>query len=93
MDIQNIVISSITAFVSIDKDGNEVVIGQLMPDGAWMPFICADEARIAFILPLAIEVSRMTKVPFKIVQFGSRVDLTEKVTHEFNDAIRKAKLN
>lgn len=94
MEIKNeIVIRTITAFVSVDKDGNEGVIGQLMPDGKWMPFICADETRIQTLLPFAIEVSRMTKIPFKILQFGTRTDLTEKYTKEYNDAIRNARQN
>lgn len=86
-------IISITAFTSVDKDGVEGVLGQVMPDGSWMPFIFSDPVNVALMLPVAIDMCRMTKIPFKIVQFNRWQDLTEKYKNEYNDQIKKAKLN
>lgn len=78
MDVKNkLVIETITAFVSVDKDGNEGVIAQML-GGAWTPFVCADPQRIDSILPLALELKKITGVPFKILQFSTREDITAK---------------
>lgn len=91
--MDKILIESVTAFTSTDADGVEGVLGQVMPDGSWMPFIFADPVNVALMLPVAINMSRMTKIPFRIIQFTGREDLTEKYTREYNEAIQKAKLN
>ncbi len=39
-------IITIHAFIAEDKDGTEGIIGEVMPSGQWMPFICADEERL-----------------------------------------------
>lgn len=99
MDIKNkMVIQTITAFVSVDADGNEGIIGQQMPQPtppftAWMPFIFADPANARRIMPIAIDIYQRTKVPFKVIQFETRVDMTQKYTNEYNEEIRNAKLN
>lgn len=71
------VIKTITAIVSVDKDGNEGIIGQKL--GAdWMPFVFADPNKIHLVLPMANEMTRQTGIPFKILQFSTREDVTEK---------------
>lgn len=78
MDIKNkLVISTVTAFVSVDKDGNEGIIGQLTNAG-WMPFVCADEERIKSLLPLAVDLEKATGIPFRILQFSTKEDVTIK---------------
>jgi hypothetical protein len=68
-------IETITAFVSVDKDGEEGIIGQLI-DGAWMPFVCADEERFNRIFPMCKEFCEKTGVKFKILRFSTRTDIT-----------------
>jgi hypothetical protein len=71
-------IKTVTAFVAIDEnDGDEGVMAFF--DGAgWMPLICADEARIQSMLPLAKDVCRRSRKKFRIIQFTTREDVTEK---------------
>ena len=69
-------IETITAFVSVGKDGEEGVIGQLMGDH-WMPFVCADEKRVEQILPICKDLCDRTGVEFKILRFSTRTDVTK----------------
>lgn len=58
-----LVISKLTAFVSVDKDGNEGVMGMIM-GGVSTPFIGADEEIIFKLYPLAKEMSEKHKSSF-----------------------------
>lgn len=53
-------IKTLHAFISEDKDGNEGVIGQLMPDNTWVAFVAADQARINSLYPLAQRMAAKT---------------------------------
>lgn len=84
IDIKNdIVISTVTAFVSVDKDGNEGVIGMMSSMG-WVPFVCADEKRIASLYPHAKELSKASGIPFKVLQFSTRTDITNEIKEKFD---------
>lgn len=76
------VISKVTAFVSVDKDGNEGVMGMNTSMG-WMPFIGADEERLTQLYPIAKEMSEKFNVPFKVIQLTNRYDITEMVKNKF----------
>lgn len=69
-------IKTIHAFISIDQDDEEGVIGQLMPDGTWMPLICADEERLLSIRPMAEKIAQ-TGIKVKLVRFTQREDVEE----------------
>jgi len=72
-------INSITAFIATDDQGNEGIMGFKGDDG-WVPMIGADETRIISLLPIAKQMSKLVKMPFKIVQFTTMTDITEEVT-------------
>jgi hypothetical protein len=40
-----------------------------MPDGAWMPFIGADMARVESLRPLAKDLAKAAGVEYKILRF------------------------
>lgn len=64
-DIKNkIVYKTMNAIVTVDKDGNEGVMGQQIGD-AWYPFIFGDEAMIKKVLPLAMEIQNNTVLILK----------------------------
>ena len=67
-------IKNIHAFIAEDKDGTEGVIGMKTPDG-WMPFVCADEARIEYLRPIAQQIATTTKNKVKLVRFSVRENL------------------
>lgn len=76
----NFIITKVTAFVAIDlKDGDESVMAFLGPDGVWMPLVCADEARIKSMLPLAEAISAESSTPYRVIQFSTREDVTDLV--------------
>lgn len=69
------VIQQLTVFVSVDKEGNEGVIGQIMGN-TFMPFVCADPERVKSLLPLAMAMSKNNGIPFKILKFTNREEIT-----------------
>ncbi len=80
MNIKNKVkMLQITVFVSVDADGNEGIIGQLIND-KWMPFVIGDDSdeKIKRLLSLAVRLKNQTGIPFKILKFTTREDITEK---------------
>ncbi len=74
-------ITKLTAFVAIDKDNEEGVMGIRTAEG-WMPLICADEARIKSMFPAAEKISKATNKPYRILQFSQREDVTEEITNK-----------
>lgn len=80
--MSNFMITKVTAFVAIDPvDGDEGVMAFKTP-GGWMPLVCADEPRIQQMLAIAAEISEATGVPYRIVQFSTREDVTDQVKKE-----------
>lgn len=69
-------INELYAFVVVDpKDGNEGIIGWKFGD-QWMPFVGADMKRIKSLLPFAKTIASKTGVPFRILRFRVREDIT-----------------
>lgn len=68
-------IEQITAYVCVDVDGNEGIAGVLAPDGTWMPLVCADEARVQSLRPVAEQLARATGTAIRVVRFGVREEL------------------
>jgi hypothetical protein len=70
-------IETLTAFVAIDQDGEEGVMGALLGN-TFYPLVCADEERIALMFPIAEDISSVTGQPYRIIQFTVRTDVTER---------------
>jgi hypothetical protein len=78
-------IEKLTAFVSVGEDGEEGIIGGMLTPGQWMPFIGADEQRIAQLYELTVEMCQNTGTKFKVLQFDNRVDVTEEIIKKYKD--------
>jgi hypothetical protein len=76
-------IEKLTAFVAVDDKGEEGIMGSKMADGSWMPLIFADEKRLEQIYPIAVEISKMSGMRFRVIQFDNRVDVTERTRVKF----------
>jgi hypothetical protein len=76
-------IESLTAFVAIDENGDEGILGFKGQNNTWLPLICADEERVKQMYPIAEAITRSSKKPFRVVQFLVRVDITEDVVKKF----------
>lgn len=71
-------IESVWAFLSVDVDGNEGVIGgPIGPDRGMIPFIGADEARVKSLLPMVEHIVKLTGRPARLVKFSVREDVRE----------------
>jgi hypothetical protein len=65
-------IDCIWAFLSVDpEDGNEGLCAASV-NGAWLPLIAADEARLASLWPKAEEIARETGHVIRLVKFHNR---------------------
>ena len=72
-------IESLTAFIAIDKDGDEGLIGIPAPgSGAFcMPAVAADEERVKAIYPIVKDfMDRMGK-EFRVIRLETRTDVTK----------------
>jgi hypothetical protein len=67
-------IESITAFVAVDREGNEGIMAFNGPLG-WMPMVCADEARVESIRPMAEKVREKTGVEYRVLRFSRREEV------------------
>lgn len=67
-------IESISAFISVDENGEEGILAQKI-GGSWMPFIMADETRLLEMKPLAESIAQKQPQPIKLVRFTHRVDV------------------
>lgn len=78
-------IEKITAFVAIDNDDEEGIVGIQLGD-IMMPMVCADEDRIAQMFVHAKNIASQTGKPIRILQFSVREDVTESVTEKYKNA-------
>lgn len=67
-------IKTIHAFIAEDQDGTEGIVGTRIGSD-WLPFVCADEARIASFRPLAEQIAKGTNKQIKLIKFSVREDL------------------
>jgi hypothetical protein len=71
-------IKEIFAFIATDKTpDDEGVVGALMPDGTWMPFVAADSTRVKQLKPIAQHISFTTKKKITLARFSVREDMEE----------------
>jgi len=83
--MSNFKITTLTAFVAIDpEDGDEGVMGFKTNNG-WIPLVCADEARIKQMLPIAEKISTETGTKYRILQFSTREDVTDQVKDQYRN--------
>lgn len=68
-------IEAIHAYIAVDEDDEEGVIGQLMGNGTWMPFIAADLHRLIDLRPMAEAIALETGRQVRLVKFTTREDL------------------
>lgn len=77
-------IRTLTAFVATDQDGEEGVMAALnQDDGTWVPLVCADESRVESMYPIAVSISETMNVPFRVMQFSQREDITDEVAAKY----------
>jgi hypothetical protein len=76
-------IETITAYIAVDENGDEGVIGMYTPAG-WMPFIGADEDRMNSLFPRAVEICAAGGRQFKVLRFSQMTDITEELKQQFD---------
>lgn len=76
-------ITTLKAFVSIDKDGDEGIVACLTNQG-WLPLIAADDRRLKELYVLASR-EEFPVSGYKVIQFSVRQDITEDVHKKFKD--------
>ncbi len=60
-------------FVAEDEEG-EGLIGQRIGD-QWIPFVCADKARLNSLRPMAENIARESGKKIKLIKFTTRTEL------------------
>lgn len=74
-DPEGFVIDSIQAFIAVGEDGDEGIIGAMMSNGMWMPFVAADMTRLLELKPKAIAIGKATGKVVKLARFMVREDV------------------
>jgi hypothetical protein len=77
-------IQKITAFIAVDENGTEGVMGAQMGHTV-MPLVCADEIKVAKMFPIAEAIKHATGKDYKILQFNSFIDVTKKTRELFKN--------
>lgn len=65
-------IDELLAWISVDQDGNEGIIGAKLIGDTFMPFVGADMPRIESLRGKAREISLHTGYPVRLVRFSKR---------------------
>lgn len=68
-------IEEMFAFVVVDDDGTEGIIGQRNADGGWMPLVGADMARVESLIPYAQTCADAIGKPVQVLRFSIRDEL------------------
>lgn len=69
-------INQMWAFLSVDDDGDEGVIGYRDPKANWwVPLVAADEERVRIYREYAGEIAKLTGRPVRLVKFSAREDV------------------
>lgn len=79
-------IQKITAFIAVDENGTEGVMGAQMGN-TMMPLVCADEIRIAKMFPIAEAIKHATGKDYKVLQFNNFIDVTQQTRELFKNLI------
>jgi len=72
-------IEQVYVFVSVDKDG-EGIVGQtiqMMGAPVFMPFVCADKARMESLKPLAKKIAKESGKKIKLIRLSVREEIEE----------------
>jgi uncharacterized Zn finger protein len=72
-------ITEVYVFASVDKDG-EGIIGHTAHIGGqnvFMPFVCADKARMESLKPMAKQIARDHNKKVKLIRLSVREELEE----------------
>jgi hypothetical protein len=72
-------IDELFAFVSCDEKG-EGIVGktmQIMGRDVFMPFVCADKARMESLKPLAKKIAKESQKKIKLIRLSIREEIEE----------------
>ena len=72
-------IDEVFVFVSVDQDG-EGIVGQtvqLMGQTVFMPFVCADKARMESLKPAAKKIAKESGKKIKLIRLSTREEVEE----------------
>lgn len=67
-------IERLWASLTIHNDGDEGVSAFLGRDQTWMPMVCADDARVESLRPMAKQLATLTAKPIMLAKFEQRTD-------------------
>lgn len=66
-------IDEVFAFIADNEEG-EGLVGHFI-DYRWIPFVCADEARVESLRPYAEHIARLSETKIKLVRFSTREEI------------------
>ncbi len=72
-------ITEVYVFVSVDENG-EGIIGQTMDinnQNVFMPFVCADKARLESMRPLAQQIAKENDIKIRLIKLTNREVIEE----------------
>lgn len=67
-------IEAVHAFVAVDEDGEEGIIGMQTMKG-WLPFVAADKTRLDQLRPIAQSIANQTNKEVRLLRFAIREDV------------------
>lgn len=67
-------ITEIYAFIAVGPDGDEGVCG-FQSAGTFMPMVCADQARVDSLRPVAVSLAAITGARITLAKFSVREDM------------------
>ena len=70
-------IEALYAYVSVDENGNEGILGAGMPNGMFMPLVGADKDLIEKCRSIAEKIGKASKMKIKLIKLTHREDLGE----------------
>lgn len=82
MEIPNLKIDSLYAYLAVGKDGDEGIMAASLPVNGQMtlmPMVGADIDRIKSLLPMARHIALSSGFTFKIYRFDNKVEITEEI--------------
>lgn len=68
------IIEGLWCFISVDDEGSEGLIAELV-GGTWVPFICADKARMEELLPTARRIAGIEGITIELRYFGRGITM------------------
>ena len=74
-------IDKLYAFIAQNEGGEGIIAAEQIINGKsmYLPLVGADLNRIKQLYPLAEQISKSTKVPFKIYCFDNKTDITQEI--------------